>query len=257
MMKTGLKDCLTPIRVVMVETSHPGNIGAAARAMKTMGLSQLVLVRPKVFPDDLATAMASGAADVLSQARVVDSLTEALAGCTVVIGTSARERSSAWPQVDARDAASLLLNATQSGDAVALVFGRENSGLTNVELDLCHYLGHVPTNPEYGVLNIAMGIQIFSYECWVQAQSRLGKESKIWRRKTATADELVMFYDHLQQTLLDIGYLDPEKNDHFMRRLKRLFHRATLEAKELTILRGVLRSMQRVGRLALQKKEQL
>jgi len=256
MMKTGLKDCLASIRVVMVETSHPGNIGAAARAMKTMGLSQLVLVCPKVFPDALATAMASGAADVLVNATIVDSLTEAVSGCSLVIGTSARERTSAWPQVDARGAATLLLDATTSGASVALVFGRENSGLTNAELDLCHYLGHVPTNPEYGVLNIAMGVQIFSYECWMQAQDRQGFDAKTWRRKPASADELVMFYDHLQQTLLDVGYLDPDKNDRFMRRLKRLFHRAVLESKELLILRGVLRSMQRVGRMALQKKEQ-
>jgi len=125
--------------------------------------------------------------------------------------------------------------------------------LTNVELDLCHYLGHVPTNPEYGVLNIAMAIQIFSYELWTQAQERRGFSAKPWRKKPANTDELAQFYDHLQHALLDIDYLDPNQNDRFMRRLKRLFHRAGLEAKEVLLLRGVLRSMQRIARLAQQK----
>lgn len=245
---------LSGIMVVMVETSHPGNIGAAARAMKTMGLTQLVLVNPKCFPDGLAVAMASGAADVLDSARVVSSLSEAVASCSLVIGTSARQRSSAWPQVNARSASTLMLDAVSQQAQVALVFGRENSGLTNQELDLCHYLGHVDTHPEYGVLNVAMGVQIFSYELWMQAQMMQGYTSADGRRKPASMDELTQLYAHLEQTLLDIEYLKPAKNERIMRRMKRLFHRAQLEAKELLIFRGILRSMQRIASLAGTKK---
>jgi tRNA/rRNA methyltransferase/tRNA (cytidine32/uridine32-2'-O)-methyltransferase len=249
---------LTSIRIVLVETTHPGNIGSVARAMKTMGLTQLVLVNPKVFPDGLATAMASGAADVLANARVVDTLGDALVGCSFVVGTSARERASSWPQVDARGAASLLLEQSEDQAHVALVFGRESSGLTNLELDACHLLGHVPTNPDYGSLNLAMGVQIFSYEIWMQAQQRQGWNRHEKQAKTlATAEALAQFYEHLQQTLLDIEFLDARQHDRFMRRLKRLFARTGLEAKEVVMLRGVLRSMQRVARIAFDDQEQL
>ena len=249
---------LASIRVVLVETTHPGNIGSVARAMKTMGLMQLVLVNPKTFPDGLATAMASGAADVLVNAQVVDTLSAALVGCSFVIGTSARERASAWPQVDARGAASLLLDKSQADAQVALVFGRESSGLTNAELDACHALGHVPTNPDYGSLNLAMGVQIFTYELWMQAQQRQGWEPGDKQSKApATAEELAQFYAHLQQTLVDIEFLDDRQHDRLMRRLKRLFARTGLEAKEVVMLRGVLRSMQRVARIAFDDQEQL
>ena len=227
--------------------------------MKTMGLMQLVLVNPKTFPDGLATAMASGAADVLVNAQVVDTLSAALVGCSFVIGTSARERASAWPQVDARGAASLLLDKSQADAQVALVFGRESSGLTNAELDACHALGHVPTNPDYGSLNLAMGVQIFTYELWMQAQQRQGWEpgDKQSKAPAATAEELAQFYAHLQQTLVDIEFLDDRQHDRLMRRLKRLFARTGLEAKEVVMLRGVLRSMQRVARIAFDDQEQL
>ena len=241
---------LSAVRIVMVETSHPGNIGSAARALKTMGLTQLVLVKPKQFPDGLAVAMASGAADVLQSALVVSSLEEAVSGCSLVIGTSARQRTSAWPQVDARSASELVLDHLVQDAEVALVFGRENSGLTNQELDLCHYLGHVDTNPEYGVLNVAMGIQLFVYELRMQWQNRKGYTAAQWRRKPASMDELSQLYAHLEQTLLEIDYLKPAKNDRIMRRMKRLFHRAQLEGKELLIFRGILRSMQRIAQLA-------
>ncbi len=171
---SSLPQSLANIRIVLVETSHPGNIGSVARAMKTMGLSQLVLVKPKSFPDGLATAMASGAADVLAAAGVVETLSEAVEDCTLVIGTSARLRVSAWPQVDAKGAAEVLLSHQQQAGQTALVFGRESSGLTNSELDLCHYLGHVSTNPDYGSLNLAMGVQIFAYELWMLAQQQAG-----------------------------------------------------------------------------------
>lgn len=247
---------LASIRVVLVETSHPGNIGSVARAMKTMGLTQLVLVNPKQYPDGLATAMASGAADVLMQARVVATLHEAVADCSFVIGTSARERSSAWPQVDAKGAATLLLQHQTNGTPVALVFGRESSGLTNLELDMCHYLGHVPTNPDYGSLNLAMGVQIFAYELWMQAQERVGWHQLQKRsRLLATSSVREGFYTHLQQTLLAIEFLDQRNHEPLMRRVKRLFSRVDLEANEVSLLRGVLRRMQRIARLAIENQE--
>jgi tRNA/rRNA methyltransferase/tRNA (cytidine32/uridine32-2'-O)-methyltransferase len=246
-----LTAALASIRIVLVETTHPGNIGSVARAMKTMGLSQLVLVNPKIFPDGLATAMASGAADVLTNACVVDTLADALHGCSFVIGTSARERASSWPQVDARGAATLLLEHVDAQAQVALVFGRESSGLTNLELDACHVLGHVPTNPEYGSLNLAMGVQIFAYELWMQAQQRQGWDRSYKQGKTlATSEELAQFYEHLQQTLVDIAFLDARQHDRLMRRFKRLLVRTDVESKELVMLRGILRSMQRVAKLA-------
>jgi tRNA/rRNA methyltransferase/tRNA (cytidine32/uridine32-2'-O)-methyltransferase len=193
--------------------------------------------------------MASNAVDLLDSAQVVQTLDEAIVGCSLVVGTSARERASAWPQVNARETGKLLLASVAQGAEVALVFGRENSGLTNQELDKCHYLGHIDTNPEYGILNVAMGVQIFAYELWTQVQNQEGYTVAEWRRKPATMDELTQLYEHLEQTLLDINYLKPAKNDRIMRRMKRLFHRANLEAKELLIFRGILRSLQRIARI--------
>lgn len=248
---SSLPQSLSNIRIVLVETSHPGNIGSVARAMKTMGLSQLVLVSPKTFPDGLATAMASGAADVLASARVVDTLLEGIQDCTLVIGTSARLRVSAWPQVDAKQAAQVLLTHQQQGGQVALVFGRESSGLTNSELDLCHYLGHVPTNPDYGSLNLAMGVQIFAYELWMQAQQQAGWADHAQQSKAlANTSALQGFYQHLESTLQAIEFLDDRNHEPFMRRMKRLFSRVELEANEVTMLRGTLRRMQRIAGLA-------
>ncbi len=242
---------LNAIRIVLVETSHPGNIGSVARAMKTMGLSQLVLVKPKIFPDGLATAMASGAADVLAAARVVETLSEAIEDCTLVIGTSARLRVSAWPQLDAKQAAQVLLTHQQQGGQVALVFGRESSGLTNSELDLCHYLGHVPTNPDYGSLNLAMGVQIFAYELWMLAQQQAGwAETEQHPKELATSAALQGFYQHVESTLQAIEFLDDRNHEPFMRRIMRLFGRIQLEANEVTMLRGTLRRMQRIAGLA-------
>lgn len=252
---TQLAKTLTDIRIVLVETTHPGNIGSVARAMKTMGLSQLVLVQPKIFPDSLATAMASGAADVLVNARVVDSLAEAIKDCTLVIGTSARLRVSAWPQLDAQHAAEALLSHQREGGECALVFGRESSGLSNSELDLCHFLGHVPTNPEYGSLNLAMGVQIFAYELWMQAQQQQGwTDQQRVSKERATSSALQGFYQHLETTLESIEFLDDRNHEPFMRRMKRLISRVELEANEVTMLRGMLRRMQRIAQLAKPKQ---
>jgi tRNA/rRNA methyltransferase/tRNA (cytidine32/uridine32-2'-O)-methyltransferase len=235
---------LANIRVVLIETSHPGNIGAIARAMKNMGLSQLVLVKPKEFPSAAASARASSAADVLNSARVVESLDEALVGTKLVVGASARLRKVSWPQLDVRQTAALAMETVADGE-VALVFGRENSGLSNAEMDKCHYLAHIPTNPVYCSLNISAAVQVFAYECLMAAQIIDSTPEKSARNALANTEQLEGFYEHMFQALQDIEFLDPNKNARFMRRIRRLFNRTELDSKEIDILRGILSAAQR------------
>ncbi len=234
---------LAKIRIVLIETSHPGNIGGIARAMKNMGLSQLVLVNPKEFPSQVASARASSATDVLDSAQVVSSLDEAIQGTKLVIGASARLRKVSWPQLDVRETAKLALETVHEGE-VALVFGREDSGLSNSELDKCHYLAHIPTNPTYSSLNIGAAVQVFAYECLMATEIE-SVHQKGYRHKLASTEQLEGFYDHLYQALQDIEFLDPSKNARFMRRMRRLFNRSQLDVKEIDILRGILTAAQR------------
>lgn len=238
-----LDPSLAKIRIVLVETSHPGNIGGIARAMKNMGLSQLVLVNPKEFPSQIASARASSAADVLDNACVVNNLDEAIKGTKLVVGASARLRKVSWPQLDVRETAELALQTVEDGE-VALVFGREDSGLSNSELDKCHYLAHIPSNPTYSSLNIGAAVQVFAYECLMATQIK-SVHSKGYRHKLATSEQMEGFYDHLYQALQDIEFLDPSKNARFMRRMRRLFNRSQLDVKEIDIMRGILTAAQR------------
>lgn len=231
------------IRFVLVETSHPGNIGAAARAMKTMGLGRLALVRPKTFPCAEATARASGADDVLAGAEVHDDLDAALSGAGLVLGTSARLRTMTWPQVDARTAAGQI-HALGSGTEVAVLFGRERTGLSNAELDRCHYLLHIPVNPAYGSLNIAAAVQIVAYEIHMAGLGADGAGEYVPER-AATAEQMAGLYEHLEQTLVAIRFLDPGNPRYLMRRLRRLFNRAHLGEEEVNILRGILAAVRR------------
>ncbi len=238
-----LHEGLSKIRIVLVETSHPGNIGGVARAMKNMGLSNLVLVSPKEFPSVVASQRASSAGDVLDNARVVETLDEAVAGAKVVVGASARLRKVSWPQLNVRETAELALSTVEEGE-VALVFGREDSGLSNAELDKCHYLAHIPTNPVYSSLNLSAAVQVFAYECLMATEIQ-SVHSKGYNHELATADQLEGFYEHLFQALQDIEFLDPAKNARFMRRMRRLFNRTQLDVKEVDILRGILTAAQR------------
>ncbi|MFA5627299.1 MAG: tRNA (cytosine(32)/uridine(32)-2'-O)-methyltransferase TrmJ [Thiohalomonadaceae bacterium] len=234
---------LARLRVVLMETSHPGNIGAAARAMKVMGLRQLYLVRPQQFPHAEATARASGADELLSQAVLCNSIDEALAGCSLVFGVSARLRSLSWPLVDARQAAQQAAVAALGGQEVALVFGREQSGLSNEELQRCNCLLHIPTNPDYSSLNLAAAVQVVSYElrmALLDSSALFADEGDY-----ASADELESFYAHLEQTLIKIGFLDPDNPRQVLRRLRRLYNRAHTERVELNILRGILTETQK------------
>ena len=232
---------LEQIRIVLVNTSHTGNIGSVARAMKTMGLSELVLVDPVQAPDSHASALAAGATDVLHQAKIVDTLAEAIDDCTLVIGTSARSRTIDWPMLGPREAATQALAEVQSGK-VALVFGRERSGLTNDELSQCTHHMNVPTNPEYSSLNLAMAVQTLTYELrmqYLEANQQPEAEDTEYPRM----EELELFYEHLEKTLLGTGFIIKQHPGQVLLKLKRLFARARPDATELNILRGILTSI--------------
>ena len=244
------------IRVVLVNTSHAGNIGGAARAMKNMGLSRLVLVQPEDFPSSDAIARASGATDILDNAQVVDTLEEALAGCSLVLGTSARDRRIPWQLLDPRECASVSLEQAGQGGEVALVFGREYAGLTNEELQRCQYHVHIPSDPEFGSLNLAAAVQVLTYEVrmtWLAAQGRPTKSEKLETTamldtQPVTVDELEHYFGHLEQTLIEIGFLDPQKPRHLMPRLRRLYGRSGITKLEMNILRGILTETQKAAR---------
>lgn len=239
---------LNNIRVVLVHTSHPGNIGAVARAMKNMGLRQLWLVRPAQFPSAEATARASGADDLLAQAHSCARLEEAVADCGLVIGASARLRSLPWPELDPRACAQRALTA--SADApVALVFGREQSGLTNDELERCHALVHIPSNPEYSSLNLAQAVQVLTYELYMAHLDGAWQGSPP-EFPPCTGDEMERFYAQLEQTVIDLEFLDPARPGQLLRRLRRLFQRAQPDTNEMNILRGILSAAQAKARAA-------
>ena len=234
---------LARIRCVLVETSHTGNIGAAARALKAMGLTRLELVRPRHPPDAEALARAAGADDLLERAGAHADLVEALAGCRLVIGSSARRRSVEWPLLEPPEAARRLLAEAAQGE-VALVFGRESSGLTNEELGRCHYLVHIPTDPGFSSLNLAAAVQVLAYE--VRRAWREGQDERLLEepRDLATAEAMEGFHQHLAQTLVDIGFRDPDQSRRLLMRLRRLFNRARPDWVELNILRGILGAAQ-------------
>ncbi len=225
------------IRIVLVATSHPGNVGAAARAMLTMGLSRLVLVAPKRFPDPAATAMASGATEVLEGARIVGSLDEALVGCVLTIGLSARPREFAGRVLPVRAAAGEALAHSGRGD-VGIVFGSEMSGLSNPELARCQLVATIAANPAYGSLNLAAAVQIVAYELRVAAMG-----DAVWRAPRfppARHDEVEALFVHGEKTLTAMRFLNPERPKRLLPRLRRLFARAGLEKEEVNILRGIL-----------------
>ncbi len=236
---------LENIRVVLVGTSHPGNIGGAARAMKNMGLSRLVLVGPQDFPSEEAVARASGASDILESAQVVATLEEALVGCRLVMGTSARNRHIPWPMLEPRECGVAACEQAGQGAQVALVFGREYAGLTNEELQRCHFHVHIPSDPTFSSLNLAAAVQVLAYEVrlgWLAAQELPLKFEAVVEAgdEPVTADELESYFVHLEQALVQIGFLDPLKPRHLMSRLRRLYGRSAVTKLEVNILRGIL-----------------
>lgn len=255
----GTGDFQHNIRIVLVETSHSGNIGAVARAMKNMGLGNLWLVNPASFPDEASYARSSGASDVLDNAQVVSTLDEALADCVLVMGTSARGRKVPWPVIAPPDAAVRVAETVPSGE-VALIFGRENHGLSNDELQRCHYHIHIPSNPDYGSLNLAMAVQVICYELRMLHLKTMeeGEASPYLRPMTGPGDEgwdvppapvsdVEGFFSHLEQTLVDIEFHRRDKPRQLMTRLRRLFQRAQMDQMEINILRGILTSAQKAA----------
>lgn len=245
------------IRIVLVEPSHPGNIGAVARAMKTTAIEDLTLVNPELYPDPRARWRAMGGADVLARARVADTLEHAVEDCTLVVAASARQASVPWPCLAPREAAEEVLNeGSRPGGRAAVVFGREATGLTTVELNLCQLQLRIPANPEYGSFNIAMAVQIVCYEIFIAAQARgasnapassapKGPGDGAWDRPGASIGEIEGFYAHLEQTLAELGVYDPTNPRKLMARIRRLVSRVRPDQTEVAILRGILSAIQR------------
>jgi tRNA (cytidine32/uridine32-2'-O)-methyltransferase len=247
------------IRIVLVEPSHPGNIGGTARAMKTMGLHQLVLVNPARYPDPQADWRAAGAMDVLDGARVVMDVTEAIADCHYVIGTSTRARAIPWPAVLAKDLGPVLVEQAQDAE-IAILFGREDSGLSNDELQRCHTHLQIPSSKEYGSLNLAMAVQVICYEIFqymeqtsvqVSADSQSVQEEvsaigrRIWDKDPASGVQMDKLIEHLEQVMVASGFVDPANPGNTVTRLRRLFMRQQLDETEVQILRGMLKAVQR------------
>lgn len=235
------------IRIVLVNTAHPGNIGGAARAMKNMGLAELYLVQPREYPAPRAVWRAAGARDVLANATIVDSVDEAIADCGLVVGTSARERRIPWPLLNPRECGEKTFQEAAS-HKVALLFGREDRGLTNDELQKCHYHVHIPSNPEYSSLNLATAVQVLAYE--VRMASLADEEGNLppltdWDQPPVTAGDLEYFHEHLAETMADLKFYDPENPKQLITRMRRLFNRVRMDEMEVSILRGLLSAVQR------------
>ena len=240
------------IRIVLVNTSLSANIGSTARAMKTMGLRQLVLVDPRVFPSSEATALAAGASDVLATANVVATLEEAIADCSLVIGASARSRTIPWPLLDAREAGELARLESER-HAVAIVFGREDRGLTNEELHLCQYHVSIPSDEEYGVLNVASAVQVIAYE--VRMAHLLAEKGIVsdrampishapWDEDLVPANEMEQFFTHFEAALVDSGFFNPANPRQMPTRIRRMFGRLRLDRLEYNLWRGIFSRIQ-------------
>ncbi|TBR44944.1 RNA methyltransferase [Marinomonas agarivorans] len=246
------------IRIVLVNTSHPGNIGATARAMKNMGLDQLYLVAPKLFPSDEATSRSSGAVDILEGAIVVNSLEEAISDCQLVIGTSARERHIPWPLVDPKQAAEMA-HAEQL--ATAFVFGREDRGLTNEELQRCHYHVHIPSVESFSSLNLGAAVQVIAYELRMHFLAQKGQTvTKKWDVPVASVEQFEYMLEHLERVLVDTEFLDPNAPRQVMTRFRRLYQRAQLDQQEVGMLRGMFSAVDKLVagatiESAIQKKD--
>ena len=234
------------VRVVLVNSAQPGNIGGAARAMLNMGLTRLYLVDPEVFPSDRAVWRAAGATQILDNAQVFARLEDAVADCQLVIGTSARERRIQWPLVDPKECVSRMFQEPPDTE-IALVFGREHSGLTNGELQQCHWHVHIPSNADYSSLNLCAAVQVVAYELRMQHLQQQGELPlpQEWDEPLATNKQLEMLIQHFEQAMTTTGFFDPEKPRQTMTRLRRMLTRIRADESEVAILRGFLASAER------------
>lgn len=243
---TDAGEVLARVHTVLVRTTHPGNIGAAARAIKTMGLTRLALVAPRFFPDAQADAMAAGAADLLTEASVHGSLDEGLAGTTFAIAITARRRGLSHVALDAREAARVAVEEARGGGEVALVFGTEMSGLANDEVIRCQRIAHITASPEFSSLNLAAAVQVIAYEIRMAAIGPAVIDNA--RFDAATFDDIEVLYAHFERSLLASGFLDPAQPKRLMKRLRRLFGRTRLEREEVNLLHGILTAWDGEGR---------
>ncbi|HGF7184813.1 TPA: tRNA (cytosine(32)/uridine(32)-2'-O)-methyltransferase TrmJ [Vibrio cholerae] len=236
---------LERVKVVLVGTTHSGNIGSAARAMKVMGLSQMVLVDPQCQVDAQAIALAAGASEIALNAQIYPTLEAAVADCGLVVGTSARSRTLEWPMLEPRECGEKLISEANQ-HSVAMVFGRERTGLTNDELQLCHYHVCVPANPEYSSLNLAMAVQLLSYEVRMAYLAlQQSSQSSTLQEEYPRHQELERFYVHLEQVIMQTEFISAQQPGQVMNKLRRMFTRARPETQEINILRGILTSVQR------------
>lgn len=238
------------IRIILVNTSHPGNIGSAARAMKTMGLSELYLLNPKLFPSEVATALSTGSEDLLEKAQVVNTLDEALVDCSLILGTSARERTIPRPVLTPRESSERIMSHCQQqveGD-VALLFGEERIGLTNASLQRCHYHVTIPANAEYSSLNLASSVQVIAYECR-QAWLALAEKNQSVEEPHDTlppAEEIERLFQEIETVLLQMKFLNPKAPRQLLPRLRRFFLRSQIETMEMAIFRGIFSGMKKI-----------
>ncbi|WP_162905700.1 tRNA (cytosine(32)/uridine(32)-2'-O)-methyltransferase TrmJ [Vibrio cholerae] len=236
---------LERVKVVLGGTTHSGNIGSAARAMKVMGLSQMVLVDPQCQVDAQAIALAAGASEIALNAQIYPTLEAAVADCGLVVGTSARSRTLEWPMLEPRECGEKLISEANQ-HSVAMVFGRERTGLTNDELQLCHYHVCVPANPEYSSLNLAMAVQLLSYEVRMAYLAlQQSSQSSTLQEEYPRHQELERFYAHLEQVIMQTEFISAQQPGQVMNKLRRMFTRARPEAQEINILRGILTSVQK------------
>ncbi len=235
---------LDNVRIILSHTSHPGNIGATARAMKTMGLTSLHLVNPKSFPDKAADIRAVGAREILDQAQVHANIDEALSNTIIAAAVTARSRGLAHEVYDARQGAQELLNHAQQYP-VALVFGAETSGLTTAEVSKCQMTINIPTNPDYSSLNLASAVQLIAYELYMTIPKTKTEQQENQIRTPAKYDDIEFFYKHLEQVMISSDFLNPAEPKRLMQRMRRLFSRARLEREEVNILRGILTAVEK------------
>ncbi len=236
-------DLLGSVKIVLVGTTHPGNIGATARAMKNMGILNLVLVTPKEFPSDVATYRSKAAKDVLEKAEVFDDLESAVSDCELVIGTSARGRTVPWPILNPKKAAEEVSNAALNNN-VAIVFGREDRGLTNEELGLCNLHVHIPTDPEYSSLNVAQAVQILVYEIRVALLDN-EEERDYWDVQLANNEQIERLIDHMDELMQEVEFYDVDNPRKLLIRVRRFFKRSKIDLMEANIFRGLFSTIQK------------
>ena len=240
----GNDNLLNSVKVVLVGTTHPGNIGAAARAIKNMGIFNLALVEPKEFPSDIAIYRSKAAKDILENAEIYESLEDAIAGCKLVVGTSARARSVPWPVFNPRDAAEEMSKISKQGN-VAIVFGREDRGLTNDELGLCNFHVHIPSDPKYSSLNLSQAVQILAYEIRL-AYSRDEVISEVkWDVDLANNEQTERLIDHMEELMQDVEFYDVENPRKLLLRVRRFFKRSKIDVMEANIFRGLFSAIQK------------